>query len=263
MRLNRFKQVLDEGGVPVGHMLVEFGTRGMGQILDSAGVDFVLVDTEHTAFTIADIANLVEWFRNTTVALFVRVPQIEYHLIARCLDSGALGVMVPNVKSGAEAKAIVNAVKYGPLGERGVSLGGGNTGYQSVDGAEFLAYANRNTSVICQIESEEGLAHIDEIASTPGVDVLWVGQWDLAHSLGIIGEFHHPRFRAALMLVVETARKHGLAAGIQPGDLTSVQEWLDIGFNVISYGSDRRVYAGALADGVAGVRALSALRGLR
>lgn len=259
MKANRFKQVLDEGGVPVGHMLDEFGTRGMGQILENAGVDFVLLDAEHSGFTIAQIADLLAWFAGTTVAPFVRVPQIEYHLIARCLDSGALGVMVPDVRNGAQAKAIVDAVKYPPLGERRVGLGGGNTGYQAVVAAEFLPRANQNTTVVCQIESVEGLASIEEIAGTPGVDVLWVGHGDLSNSLGIVGDYHHTRLRSALRLVVETARSHGLGAGIQPGGLTQAQEWLEMGFNVISYGNDIRLYASALTDGLAAVRALAAL----
>ena len=112
MKPNRFKQVLCQGGVPVGHMLDEFGTRGMGQILETAGVDFVLLDTEHSGFTIAQIADLLAWFAGTSVAPIVRVPQIEYHLIARCLDSGALGVMVPDVRSGAQAKAIISGRDY-------------------------------------------------------------------------------------------------------------------------------------------------------
>src|SRR5690349_13407369 len=116
MKPNRFKQVLAEGNVPVGHMILEFGTRGMAQMLDNVGLDFVVIDTEHSAFSTADIADQVAWFKSTTIAPFVRVPQVDYHWMARTLDLGALGLMVPNVKTGAEAKAIVEAAKYLPLG---------------------------------------------------------------------------------------------------------------------------------------------------
>ena len=118
--------------------------------------------------------------------------------------------------------------------------------------------ANENTTVICQIESQEGLDDLDGIASTPGVDVLWVGHGDLSKSLGIPGKFHDPGFIDALKHVVETARSHGLAAGIQPGSLDQAQEWMEIGLNVISYGGDMRVYLKALTEGVAGVRRLAA-----
>ena len=167
--------------------------------------------------------------------------------------------MVPNVKNADEAKASVDAAKYAPLGKRGVNLGGANTSSRKVDPAEFLSYANQNTTIICQIESQDGLDDIEGISATPGIDVLWVGHTDLTQSLGIVGEFHHPRFQDALKLVVSTARKHGLAAGIQPGNTEQALEWIEMGFNVISYGSDRSIYLSALAAGIQELRDLAAM----
>jgi 2-dehydro-3-deoxyglucarate aldolase/4-hydroxy-2-oxoheptanedioate aldolase len=257
MKQNRFKQVLVDGKVAVGHMVVEFGTRGVARMLEAAGVDFVLVDTEHSGFSFADIANMMAWFKATTVAPFVRIPQIQYHFIARTLDAGALGIMVPNVKSGTEARAVVEAAKYAPLGRRGVSIGGANTDYIRVNPKEFMAYANENTTIICQIESQEGLDNLTEIATTPGVDVLWVGHFDLTQSLGIPAQFQHPKFLDALKSIVETARKHDLAAGIQPYGLAQAQEWMGMGFNVISYGGDLAVYVEAVTQAVVSVRKLA------
>ncbi|HMN30119.1 MAG TPA: aldolase/citrate lyase family protein, partial [Caldilineaceae bacterium] len=213
MKPNRFQQVVAAGRIPVGHMILEFGTRGMAQMLDQAGVDFVVIDTEHSAFTSAEIADQVAWFKATTIAPFVRIPQIEYHLIARTLDLGVLGLMVPNVRSGAEAKAIVEAAKYLPQGKRGVIMGNTHTDFKTVNAAEQMAYANRNTTIICQIESVEGLENIEAIATTPGVDVLWVGHFDLTNSQGIPGQFHHPQFLDAVKLVIDTCRQYGLGAG--------------------------------------------------
>ncbi len=138
MKSNRLKERLAAGQVPVGHMVLEFGTRGIARILENAGLDFVLVDTEHSAFTTAQIADLMAWFRATTIAPFVRIPQIQYHFIARTLDLGALGIMIPNVKTGAEARAIVEAAKYAPLGKRGVMLNNANTDFQSVEPRSFM-----------------------------------------------------------------------------------------------------------------------------
>lgn len=257
MKPNRFKQVLAEGKTPVGHMILEFGTRGIAQLLEVAGLDFVVVDMEHTGFTPAQIADLVAWFKATTVAPFVRVPQIEYHFIARTLDAGALGVMVPNVKNGDQARAIVDAAKYMPLGQRGVISGSTHADFKSGDVQAFLNASNANTTIICQIESKEGLDHTEEIAATQGVDVLWVGHFDLTQSLGITGQFHHDRFLDALKQVVEVARKHGLGAGIQPGSLEQAQEWIEMGFNVISYSADLFVYLDAMTRSVASVRNLT------
>lgn len=257
MKPNRMKEVLNNGRLPVGHMILEFGTRGMAKILEAADLDFVIIDTEHSSFSAADVANMVSWFKATPIAPFVRIPQIEYHFIARTLDFGALGIMVPNVKTAGQAKAVVNAAKYAPIGDRGVILGNSHTDFRSVDAAEYMAYANQNTTIIIQIESQEGLDNIGDIAATPGVDILWVGHYDLTQSMGIPGQFHDQRFLDALQLVVDTARQHDLQLGIQPGSLEQTREWLEIGFNVISYGGDFSIYLDAIQSAVTSVRELS------
>jgi 2-keto-3-deoxy-L-rhamnonate aldolase RhmA len=254
MKPNRFQQVIAEGRVPVGHMLLEFGTRGIAHILEETDLDFVVVDMEHSGFSAAEVADLLTWFKLTSMAPFVRVPQIQYHFIARSLDAGALGIMAPNVRSAAEAQALVGAAKYAPLGQRGVGIGTANTDFKRVNPEEFLAYANENTTIICQIESQEGLDDLEGIASTPGVDVLWVGHSDLSHSLGIAGQFEHPRFLDALKRVVEVSRRHTLGAAIQPGSLAQAQQWLEMGFNVISYSADAFLFISALRQAVADVR---------
>lgn len=257
MKPNRFKQRLAEGKVPVGHMILEFGVRSIPRLLENAGLDFVLIDTEHSAFSTSEIADLIAWFRATDIAAFVRVPQVQYHWIARTLDLGAMGIMVPNVKTAEEAKAIVDAAKYAPLGQRGVIMGNANTDFQTLSPADFLVEANRNTTIICQIESVTGLENVEAIAATPGVDVLWVGHFDLTQSMGIPGQFHHPRFLDALQQVVETARRHNLGAGIQPGSVSQAEQWMKLGFNVISYSGDYAVYTAALSQAVTEIQKLA------
>ncbi len=254
MKPNRMKEKLQAGQIPLGHMILEFGTRGIAKILESADLDFVFIDSEHSPFTAGDLADLAAWFKATSIAPIVRVPEIHYHLIARTLDAGALGIMVPNVKSGAEARAIVDAAKYAPLGKRGLIMNHAHTEYMPANPPEYMAYANANTSIVCQIESVEGLDNLDAIASTPGVDVLWIGHFDLTASLGIPGQFDAPQFIAALEAVVAACRQYGLAAGIQPGSLDQAEAWLALGFNAISYSADFPIYAAALQSQVNGVR---------
>jgi 2-keto-3-deoxy-L-rhamnonate aldolase RhmA len=256
MKPNRFKQHMAEENFSVGHMISEFGTRGQAKMLEIADIDFVIIDREHTGSTSADIADLVAWFKATDIAPFVRIPQIQYHFIARTLDVGALGLMVPNVKTGDEARAIVDAAKYAPMGDRGVSLGAAHSDYGKVDPRAFMDYANENTTVICQIESREGVENLNDIAGVAGVDVLWVGHFDLSQSMGIPGQFDNPKFLDALKRVIDTARKNSLGIGIQPGSLDQAREWMEMGFNVISYSADHSVYINAMKQAVAGVRNL-------
>jgi 2-keto-3-deoxy-L-rhamnonate aldolase RhmA len=257
MKENRFQRRIREGQMPRGHMIMEFATRGMAQILEAAGVDFVVIDMEHTGFGTERIADLMAWFKATDVAPFVRVPQGLYHFIARTLDAGALGVMVGNVESAGQAREIVAAAKYAPLGRRGVGLGTAHNDYVMPDAAAYFEYANRNTTVICQIESVTGLSNLDEIAATAGVDVLWVGHHDLSQSMGIHGEFNHPGFQAAMERVVAAANWHGKVAAVQPGSMQQAEAWFKAGFHVLSWKTDIALYRAALA------RELDELRDLR
>jgi 2-dehydro-3-deoxyglucarate aldolase/4-hydroxy-2-oxoheptanedioate aldolase len=257
MKENRFQRVLGQGRMPKGHMIMEFGTRGIAKILEAAGVDFVVIDMEHTGFDAERIADLLAWLKATDIAPFVRVPQGLYHFLARTMDAGALGVMVGNVETPEQARSIVNAVKYPPLGKRGVGLGTAHNDYVAPDPNAYFEFSNRNTTVICQIESPTGLANLDAIAATPAVDVLWVGHYDLTASMGIIGKFDHPDFHAALAQVVETANRHGKLAAIQPGTVEQAEAWLRTGFHVLSWKTDIAVYRAALTKELDEIGALS------
>jgi 2-keto-3-deoxy-L-rhamnonate aldolase RhmA len=246
-----------ENRVAVGHMILEFSTRGIAKIAEAAGLDFVLLDMEHSGLELDRVADLAAWFKATPVTPLVRVPGSYYHFIARCLDAGILGVMAPNVETAEQARAVVSAAKYAPEGRRGLGLGTAHNDYVPPHAAEYLCEANANTSVICQIESVRGLENLEAIAAVEGVDVLWVGHYDLTQSMGVVAQFHHPQFLAALERVAQTARRHGKAAGIQPGSREQAAEWMKLGYNVISFGSDIAVYRNALAAEAGAVREMA------
>jgi len=251
-----FLDVLAAGRQPIGHMLLEFHTRGIAKLLESAQLDFVVLDMEHGNLTIEGVADLVAWFKATPVTPFVRVPAHDAHFIGRALDTGALGVMIPGVSSGTEAERVVRAAKYPPLGSRGVLLAGSNTDFQAVNAAEFMHAANTRTTVLCQIESVEGVEHAEAIAGTPGVDVLFVGPGDLAAALGAPGDFTHPAFEAAMLTVAGAARKHGKAAGVFASTLEQAQRWTGMGFRVLAYATDFMVYQAALRAAVQELRSV-------
>ncbi|RJQ58318.1 MAG: hypothetical protein C4530_10920 [Desulfobacteraceae bacterium] len=257
MKPNRFKKQMTEKNFAIGHMISEFGTRGQAKMLESIDIDFVVIDCEHSGFSTADISDQIAWFKATDISPFVRVPQIQYHLIARVMDAGAQGVMIPNVTTVSEARSVMDAVKYAPLGKRGVNLGVSHSDYRKVDPPSYMAECNENTIIICQIESLEGLENLEDIAATSGIDVLWVGQSDLTHSMGIPGQYHHEKFIAALKHVTDVAGKNGLGAGIQPQDLNQAEEWMGLGFNVVSYGSDHSVYIHAMNRAVQAIQRIS------
>ena len=254
MKINRVRQLRAEGKIPIGHMISEFGTRGVAKITEAAGVDFVIIDMEHSANGIEAVGDLVAWFRATRVTPMVRIPDTEYHFIAQALDAGALGIMVPRVDTPEQAQRAVEAARYPPEGRRGLAIGMAVTDYVYTSPAEYMPEANRNNLVMCQIETQMGLDNVDAIAALDGVDVLFLGQQDLSHSMGIVAEFEHPRFIEALRTITVAAKRHGKAAAAQPMSASQAKEWIDLGFNVISWGADLVVYELALKAAVDDLR---------
>lgn len=254
MKPNRYREAIAAGRMPIGHMIMELGTRGVPKILEAADLDFVLFDMEHSGFDNERVCDLIAWSKACSFAPFVRVPQPLYHYLARTMDAGALGVMIGNVETPEAAKSIVNAVKFAPLGKRGVGLGTAHTDYVMPDVEGYFREINESSVVICQIESELGVKNAEAIAAVEGVDILWVGHYDLSVSMGIPAQFHHERFLEALRAVVTAANKYGKRLGIQPGSPEQADEWIALGFNVISWSSDIAVYRSALQSSIARLR---------
>jgi 2-dehydro-3-deoxyglucarate aldolase/4-hydroxy-2-oxoheptanedioate aldolase len=253
---NRFRELLAAGKIPVGHMIMEFSTRGIAKIVEGAGVDFVLIDMEHSSFDIGAVNDLLAWFKATPVTPIVRVPAHDYHFIARIMDAGAAGIMAPNVRTPEEARAVAGAMRYAPDGVRGLGLGASHNDYLPPEPVAYMREANQNNVMIAQIESTTALENLDAIAATPGIDVLWVGHFDLTQSMGIVAQFDHPNFLKALRSVADACKRHGKAAGVQPGNIEQARAWMPLGYNVISFGADHGVYRTALRSAVEQIRAV-------
>jgi 2-keto-3-deoxy-L-rhamnonate aldolase RhmA len=238
-----------------GHFIVEFVTPGIGHILKAAGCDFVLFDTEHSGFHNETIKSGLRYFEAASLPAIVRVPSKEYHHIARAADMGAEGIMLPMVNDVAEARAILDCMKYVPEGKRGVALGIAHDRYTGGAVMEKLAAANARTTFFAQIETAAGVENADAIAAVDGVDCLWVGHFDLSCSLGIPGEFGNPKFTDAIDRVIAACRKHGKAAGRLVPD---VQTGIDLnkqGFDFVCYSGDVWALGAAVKAGVDAIRA--------
>ncbi len=237
-----------------GHFIVEFATPGIGHILKSAGCDFVLFDLEHSGFGFETVKSAIRYFEAAQVPVIVRVPSKEYHHIARAMDMGAEGLMVPMVGSAEEARQIVHSMKYHPQGGRGVALQVAHDRYRPGAVADKFTATNARTTLFCQIETADGVKNCEEIAAVEGVDCLWVGHFDLSVGLGIPGEFEHPDFKAAIDRTVKAARSHGKAMGRLVPTVEVGIELYDVGFDFICYSGDVWVLHNALAEAIGKLR---------
>ena len=237
-----------------GHFIVEFATPGIGHIMKSAGCDFTLFDLEHSGFGFETVKSALRYFEAADLPAIVRVPSREYHHIARAMDMGAEGLMLPMVGNVDEVRHIVNSMKYHPVGKRGVALQVAHDRYRPGEVAEKFLAANKRTTLFCQIETEEGVKNAEKMAAIDGVDCLWVGHFDLSVSLGIPGQFDHPDFKKAIDKTIAATKKHKKALGRLVPTVELGVAFYRQGFDFICYSGDVWVLHNALAEAVTKLR---------
>jgi 2-keto-3-deoxy-L-rhamnonate aldolase RhmA len=242
---NTVKSPLAAGETAVGAMTFEFFSPGMAAILANSGCRFVFFDMEHSGLGFETLKWLFASCRGLPIEPMVRVPRGKYTYLARALDLGARGVMIPMVESAEQARTIVEACRYPPLGRRGAAFGFAQDDYLGGDIDRKIEAANARTLVVAQIETERGLADVDAIAAVDGVDVLWVGHFDLSNFMGIPGRFEDPRFDRAMRRVADVARANGKAAGFMATDTGWIERARAMGYTMIAVGTDMGLLAQA------------------
>jgi 2-dehydro-3-deoxyglucarate aldolase/4-hydroxy-2-oxoheptanedioate aldolase len=250
MRDNPVKNSLAGGGTSFGSMVFEFFTPGMPRILANAGAEFALYCMEHTGAGFETLKPQFSLCRALGVVPLVRVPGTEYDFIARALDCGALGVMVPLVDTAEQAQFIVSCTRYPPEGRRGAAFGFAHDDYQGGDVVEKMRMIHERTLVIAMIETAKGLENVEAIAAVPGVDVLWLGHFDLTNFLGIPGDFSHSKYKDAVKRITAAADRHGKAAGYMAADEALGREYLGHGFRMIATGTDQGMLQAAIARNI-------------
>jgi 2-keto-3-deoxy-L-rhamnonate aldolase RhmA len=248
--MTELRRRLKRGDLLLGQLVLEFFTSGLGPMLDACGLDFVIFDMEHGRCDVGMLEQMIASCRGSRIVPMVRVPDLNFAPLSRVLDLGARGVMVPRVETREQTEEIVRALKYAPQGRRGVALGIAHDLYRAA-GAEFFAQANEDLPVIIQVETVKAFENLEAIASVPGVDVLWVGHYDLTVSMGIPAQFDHPRLLQAMDDLVAACSRHGVAPGFLPPSPESAAHWVSKGFRMISLGSD----IGVFLDGMRKFRA--------
>ncbi len=258
MQKNTVKERLKAGGIVFGTSLGGCLEPEVPIVLAAAGLDFFFVDTEHSTTTYAQIQNLCRTGRGAGLVPLVRVTQNEPALISRALDVGSMGIIVPRVHSAAEARAAMDALKFPPLGHRGYGLGTIVTDLKGQSAQEQVISSNHETMAVMMIESQEGLRSVDEIAAVAGVDVLFVGPYDLSLALGILEQFENPVFLKALEKVIHAGEKAGLAVGLQSKNMALLKRARELGARFIIYSSDFSVLLAGYRTGIDQVKKLFA-----
>ena len=214
----------------------------------------MLFDMEHSGAGIDTIKQQVAYCRGLDIVPLVRAPTYQYQFVARVLDVGALGVMLPMVETAEQARDIVSWTRYPPAGRRGAVLGAAHDDYTGGAARDKLERANQRCLLMLQIETEIGLENVEKIAAVPGVDCLCIGFMDLSNFLGVPGEFNHPTYLAAVDRIARAAKKHGRVLSIAAPTEAFAREYLARGFQLIFFGPDVSLLQSALSQRIQAMR---------
>ena len=234
------KEHLAAGGTVVGSWL-SLGSASVAEIMALAGFEFLVVDLEHSPTSLETTAEIIRVVDLVGASPFVRVTANDPHLIKRVLDTGAHGVIVPNITTVEEARAAVRATQYPPLGNRGVGLHRAQ-GYGAQFG-EYQSAAASGIAVVLQIESGAAVRNIRDILTVEGVDSVMIGPYDLSSDLGVPGDFESEPFILAVSQVSAAAREAGVATGfhvVEP-DRALLERYSDEGYRFLVYSVDMRI----------------------
>ena len=228
MRENTLKQKLGAGKAVFGTMIT-FPSPPVVEMLGCLGYDWILIDNEHGSITVDNSEDMIRAAELTGIAPIVRPIGNELEFICPFLDRGAWGVQVPHVNTAEEARHAVEAVKYYPLGTRGIFSRSRPAGYGfSGSTADYAEEANKNTLVCIMLEEMEAIDNLESIVQVEEVDVFFIGSGDLSQSMGYIGQQTHPEVQAAMERGVEIIRNAGRIAGVSCPD-NLVPKFLGLG----------------------------------
>jgi 2-keto-3-deoxy-L-rhamnonate aldolase RhmA len=226
-------------------------TADIAMIAAACGFDAIYVDMEHSPVSLESTSTVCCAALGAGIMPIVRVPGHDLHTATRVLDGGALGVIFPHVETAEQARQMVEACRYPPVGHRSVMGTGPAFGYGAIPLGEVNSRLNEATLLILMLETPKGIANADAIAAVDGVDVLLIGSNDLCTEMGIPGQLRHARLREAFETTAAACKKHGKTLGIGGvrGDLELQTELVRLGGNFIVAGSDVTYFtAAARAD---------------
>lgn len=236
MRTNHTLKKLKEGHPVFGCAIQQYRSAEISRTLAAAGFDYVFIDGEHGGFGLETIQDMINSAVQSGITPIVRVADLQYSLVARCLDLGAQGIILPRVEASDMLAQAISWARFPPLGRRGMGVMAPQLDYEKRSVAEIIEHLNSNTIVVSQFETRLAMERADDLLSVKGVDVAMVGPTDLSVSLGVPGEFDHPRLVESITHFIDKCRKHRVTPGIHCRDITQARKWLERGMQFVGAG---------------------------
>ena len=248
MRTNHVRQKLKEGQATLGCFL-GMGSPTVAEQMAHCGFDFIVIEMEHNGLDLAQVQHMLMAVNGTEAIPMVRLPNSDQVFIQRSLDIGALGIVVPLLRSAEQARSVIAATRYPPAGTRG--FGPLRASHYTLDYPDYLARANENILVSFLLETREAMEDLEEITAVPGVDALYLGMWDLYLSHGISPlEMPHPEMDRLVERAIAVCRTHNVALGMGSATPQEVAHWRQRGLTFLGYGPDFVLLSNAAQAGI-------------
>jgi len=203
-----------------------------------SGMDFVILDMEHGPANLTAMQHNVRAAQVSGVLPIIRVNQLSESAISQALDIGAAGVQIPQITTAEEASIAVKATKYYPDGERGVCRFVRSAHYSAIPREKYFSQANRSTIVIVQLEGQKAIHNLDEILNVPGIDIIFIGPYDLSQSLGMPGDTTHHKVVEQMREIVQKTERKGVVTGTFTDTPQTLEMWRQAGVKYLSYSVD-------------------------
>ena len=238
MRMNRTRERLLAGQIVTGLALQQLRSAEIPRLLAAAGFDYLFIDTEHGGFDMETVQDMISAAILAGITPFVRVCELRYSLVARALDVGAQGIILPRVEEPELLREAISWTKFPPAGTRGFGVSPLLLDYQARTLPEVIEHFNAQTMSIVQFETLTALERANELLAIPGVDVAMIGPTDLSISLGLPGEFEHPELVAVIERFVTTCEQYGVTPGIHSRTPALAKAWPRRGMRLVGCGSE-------------------------
>jgi 4-hydroxy-2-oxoheptanedioate aldolase len=249
MRENMLKRKLKEGKVCMG-TFARLSPASV-EILGLTGWDFVVIDMEHGVYDFPALEHMLRAARSAGITGLVRIAEPRASYVMRALDTGAEGVQIPQIETAQQVKILMEAARYYPEGKRGLCSFVRAAGYSVTPPTEHIQTSNEEVLTVVHIEGAQVAEKIEEIITVPGIDVIFLGPWDLSQSLGVPGQVKHPSVVTVMEKVTEVCRKKGVAIGTFARDPEDARYWVDRGVQYIMHSTDAGILVQASKDRLA------------
>lgn len=210
----------------------------VGEMVSLLGFDCLWLDMEHNPRSVETMDTLIRASRVGVADVLARPAKGEFMRLARMLEAGATGIMYPRCDNAEEAAEVVSAMKFPPLGKRGMDGAGPDSDYFSHSLSDYIDHANRETFLMVQVEDQQALDQVEKIAAVPGVDGVFFGPGDFSVSIGLPGQMDHPTMKDAIRRVARAAKSAGKKWGMPALDVNHTKEFLELGASLLAHGTD-------------------------